>query len=181
MSAAVRRFNALIEPHLDALFRAAYRLARNRADAEDLVQEACVRAYDHIAKLRESEPVQGWLLRVLHNAFIDGVRRAKRSPIVRAGGSAAIDASASPELNPEDAACATQREEQLQRAWLKLERGHRALLGLRAEGYSLTEMAVITGLEMDVLNARLYRARQSFARHLKEELVLLRARMEIAR
>jgi DNA-directed RNA polymerase specialized sigma24 family protein len=41
-----QRFHRLIEPHLDALFRAAYRLTRNRPDAEDLVQEACVRAFE---------------------------------------------------------------------------------------------------------------------------------------
>lgn len=44
-----RLFATLIEPHLDALFRAAYRLARNRADAEDLVQESCVRAFERNA------------------------------------------------------------------------------------------------------------------------------------
>jgi RNA polymerase sigma factor (sigma-70 family) len=180
MSDAVRRFNALIEPHLDALFRAAYRLARNRADAEDLVQEACVRAYGRIFELNEAEPVTGWLLRVLHNVFVDRVRHARRSPIVSAGGTD-IDASVSPEPNPEDVACRTQREEQLHGAWLRLERGQRALLALRAEGYSLAEIAMITGLEMDVLNARLYRARQSFARHLKEQAAAPRLRMEIAK
>jgi hypothetical protein len=51
-----RRFEILIEPHLDALFRAAYRLARNRADAEDLVQETCVRAYERIAEPRDPPP-----------------------------------------------------------------------------------------------------------------------------
>jgi RNA polymerase sigma-70 factor (ECF subfamily) len=180
MSDAVRRFNALIEPHLDALFRAAYRLARNRADAEDLVQEACVRAFGRIFQLNDAEPVAGWLLRVLHNVFVDGVRHARRSPIVDGGGTL-VDASASPEPNPEDVVCRTQREEQLHGAWLKLERGQRALLALRAEGYSLTEIAMITGLDMDVLNARLYRARQSFARHLKDEPVLPRLRLEIAK
>jgi len=179
MPDAVQRFKALIEPHLDALFRAAYRLARNRADAEDLVQEACIRAYDHIGELREHEPVKGWLLRVLHNSFVDGTRRAKRSPVSR--GETDVEAFASASPSPEESAYATQREELLQRAWLQLERGQRALLALRAEGYSLAEMAEITGLEIDVLNARLYRARQSFARQLRGEPVLHAARMEIAK
>src|SRR5262245_25520917 len=123
MSDGVRRFQKLIEPHLDALFRAAYRLARNRADAEDLVQEACVRAFDHIAELRASEPVKGWLLRVLHNSFVDGVRRAKRSPITTHTDGTELDACASPSQTPEEAAYAAQREELLQRAWLQLDRG----------------------------------------------------------
>jgi len=180
MPDAVQQFKALIEPHLDALFRAAYRLARNRADAEDLVQEACVRAYDHIGELRAHQPVKGWLLRVLHNSFVDGARRAKRSPVV-ARGDTDVEAFASASPSPEESAYATQREELLQRAWLQLDRGHRAVLALRSEGYSLSEMAQITGLETDVLNARLYRARQSFALHLRAEPVLHAARMEIAK
>ena len=180
MPDAVQQFKALIEPHLDALFRAAYRLARNRADAEDLVQEACVRAFDHIGELREHEPVKGWLLRVLHNSFVDGRRRAKRSPIVSRG-ETDVEAFASTSPSPEDSACTAQREELLQRAWLRIDRGHRALLALRAEGYSLSEIAHITGLQIDVLNSRLYRARQSFALHLRAEPVLHAARMEIAK
>lgn len=62
-----------------------------------------------------------------------------------------------------------QREEQLHRAWLKLDRGHRALLALRAEGYALPEIAEITGLPAEALNARLYRARVSLAQSLKQE------------
>ena len=181
MPDGVQRFKSLIEPNLDALFRAAYRLARNRSDAEDLVQETCVRAYDHIAELRESEHVKGWLLRVLHNAFVDGARRKKRSPITTRAEGSELDSFASPGLNPEESAHAAQREELLQRAWLKLERGHRALLALRAEGYALDEISKITGLALDALNARLYRARQSFARHLKEEQMSPAARKEVAR
>ncbi|HWL62327.1 MAG TPA: RNA polymerase sigma factor [Steroidobacteraceae bacterium] len=59
-----QRFHRLIEPHLDALFRAAYRLTRNRPDAEDLVQEACVRAFERLDSLSEEGAVKSWLLRV---------------------------------------------------------------------------------------------------------------------
>jgi RNA polymerase sigma-70 factor (ECF subfamily) len=170
MSAAdAHRFKGLIEPHLDALFRAAFRLSRNRADAEDLVQETCVRAYLRIAELRESQPVKAWLLRVLHNVFVDGTRRARRSPVTAVQDDSKLASSACPEPNPEERAGMAQREEQLHRAWLKLDRGHRALLALRAEGYALPEIAEITGLPTEALNARLYRARVSLARSLNHE------------
>ena len=168
-TADAHRFKGLIEPHLDALFRAAFRLARNRADAEDLVQETCVRAYLRVAELRESKPVKAWLLRVLHNVFVDGARRARRSPVTAVPDDAALASSACPEPNPEERAGMAQREEQLHRAWLKLDRGHRALLALRAEGYALPEIAEITGLPAEALNARLYRARVSLARSLNQE------------
>jgi RNA polymerase sigma-70 factor (ECF subfamily) len=165
-----QRFTALIEPHLEAMFRAAYRLARNRADADDLVQETCVRAYLSIRKLREAQPVKPWLLRVMHNVFVDGVRRARLAPSPRPrDGESAQDSSESPEPNPEVSAYTTQREELLHRAWLKLDRGHRALLALKAEGYTLAEIGEITGLATDALTARLYRARRNFARHLTGE------------
>jgi DNA-directed RNA polymerase specialized sigma24 family protein len=58
---------------------------------------------------------------------------------------------------------------QLERAWGLLDRGHRALLALRAEGYSLPEISGITNIAMVALTMRLYRARQSLTRCLNEE------------
>ena len=99
------RFTGLIEPHLEALFRTAYRLARNRADAEDLVQETCVRAYVRLGELRDREPVKAWLLRVLHNLFVDGARRARRSPIAGFENDLGVS-TASPDPTPEESAYA---------------------------------------------------------------------------
>jgi RNA polymerase sigma-70 factor (ECF subfamily) len=166
-----KRFKLLIEPHLDALFRAAFRLARNTADAEDLVQDTCLRAYQGVTELDESQPVKAWLRTVMHNLFVDGTRRARRSPVVAAADDTEPAARASPDPNPEERASMTQREEQLHQAWLKLDRGHRGLLALRAEGYSLPEIADITGLRIDALQSRLYRARLNLARYLQEEQV----------
>lgn len=61
------------------------------------------------------------------------------------------------------------REEQLQNAWSRLGRDQRALLALCAEGYGLSEIAEVIGVAEDALYARLYRARRSLARHLKDE------------
>lgn len=166
-----KRFNRLIEPHLDALFGAAFRLARNTADAEDLVQDTCLRAYRRLGELDESRPAMAWLRTVMHNVFVDGARRAGRSPVTAAADETELAAQACPNPNPEESASLTQREEQLQRAWAKLDRGHQALLALRAEGHSLPEIAAIVALPLDALQSRLYRARLNFARHLKEERV----------
>lgn len=175
-----RRFEILIEPHFDALFRAAYRLARNRADAEDLVQETCVRAYEHIDEPRDPQLVKPWLLRVMHNLFIDGARRARIASLASSGDDE--EASSAAHESPEESLNTAQREEQLHRAWLKLDRNHRALLALQAEGYSVKEISEITGVDTEALNARLYRARRSFARHLAaEHEAAPRIRMEMAK
>lgn len=164
-----KRFERLIEPHLDALFRVAFRLARNTADAEDLVQDTCLRAYQGVNELDDSRPVKAWLQTVMHNLFVDGVRRAQRSPMVAATDDTQSSAGACPDPNPEERVSMTQREERLHDAWSRLDRGHRALLALRAEGYSLPEIAAITGLPNEALQSRLYRARLNLARYLKEE------------
>ncbi len=176
-----RRFEILIEPHLDALFRAAHRLARNRADAEDLVQDTCVRAYARIAEPRDPQLIKPWLLRVMHNLFIDGVRRARIVSLASSGNDE-VAASSAAHQSPEESLNTAEREEQLHRAWLKLDRDHRALLALRAEGYSVQEISEITGVDGNALNARLYRARRNLARHLAaEHETTPPIRMEIAK
>jgi RNA polymerase sigma-70 factor (ECF subfamily) len=164
-----KRFTTLIEPHLDVMFRAAWRLTRNREDAEDLVQETCVRAFARLDEIREAGPVKSWLLRVMHNLFVDGVRRARLSPIDAGWNIAEVEAaSACTHPTPEESFDSGQRLAQLEHAWNRLDRGHRALLALRAEGYTLPEISKITSIAMDALTMRLYRARQSLARCLLE-------------
>jgi RNA polymerase sigma-70 factor (ECF subfamily) len=176
-----RRFKVLIEPHLEAVHRAAYRLVRNRSDADDLLQETCIRAIESLGELRESEPVRAWLLTVLHNVFVDGSRRARRSPVAD-GHDRELAESVCPIPNPEERASMGQREERLHYAWSQLERGHRILLALRAEGYSIGEISEITGIPTEALYARLYRARLGLAQHLNSEASGTHEdRMEIAK
>jgi RNA polymerase sigma-70 factor, ECF subfamily len=151
-------FAALIAPHLAALFRAAYRLAGNRADAEDLVQEACVRAFAHIEALKSATHRRAWLCKVQYRAFIDGVRRRQKSPL-RATGEDFDATRCSDEPGPEDTAEASLTERQVLAAWRELDKEQRALLALHVEGYTLAELQSITDLSTDVLKARLYRAR----------------------
>ena len=75
------RFAALIREHYQVLYRAAYRLTRSEVDAEDLVQEVCVRAYPRIGELERLEQPRGWLLRVLFRLFVDLRRRYERKNV----------------------------------------------------------------------------------------------------
>lgn len=181
--ADVEKLQALLEPHLDALFGAAIRLTGSRPDAEDLVQETCVRACTHLERLTESDQPRSWLLRVQYNLFIDGARREQRSPVrSHAGGDSPEALASAHESNPEAFFYSSQVGERLHRAWLGLHRDHRALLALRAEGYRLSELTEITGLSKDVLNMRLYRARRHLARLLDEDFEAApRIRLETAK
>jgi RNA polymerase sigma-70 factor (ECF subfamily) len=150
-------FARLIAPHVDALFRAAYRLTGNRADAEDLVQDVCVRAYTNLRALAPLEQPKGWLLKIQYRAFVDGVRRRDRAPRTTGEDFDASRASGDPTL--EEIAEGSLAERRILAAWSRLDKEQRALLALHVEGYTLAELQSITDLSTDVLKARLYRAR----------------------
>lgn len=168
MKAPHGEFAALVTPHLAALFRAAYRYTGNRQNAEDLVQDVCVRAYTHLDTLKALEQPKGWLLKIAYRVFVDGVRRRSRSP-VRATAEDFDATRASDDPSPEDAVEHDLTGRRLLAALGELERDQRALLALHVEGYSLAELHDITNLSTDVLKARLYRARVRLGKLLAAE------------
>ena len=162
-------FDVLIAPHLTRLFRAACRLAGNRADAEDLVQDTCLSACENLTALGGADYPERWLLRVLYHRFVDGTRRRRRAPVIAIDVTIEGNLRASDQSDPEEMAVQAERERHFHRAWSELPPIQRALLALRAEGYGLAEIETITGIGSEVLRARLHRARQSLARHLNQK------------
>lgn len=150
---------------MPALFRAAYRCAGNTEDAKDLVQDVCIAACGYLEQLEAGPGALPWLLRVLYNRFVDGLRQRKRAPVISAE-PAAEGADLSSDGVSEELGDDVDRERSFMRAWLELEQTQRALLSLRAEGYGLAEMSTITGIAQDALGPRLHRARRSLKRHL---------------
>jgi RNA polymerase sigma-70 factor (ECF subfamily) len=165
------RFDTLVAPHLEALYRFAFRLVRNVPDAQDLVQDTCETALGSIASLTAADSPRRWLLRVQHNRFVDGYRRRGRSPETSLPETDDLECLASELPDPEQLVQQAQSEELLQRAFLQLEEVPRTLLALRAEGYDLPEIEAITGVERSVLSRRLHRARVRLT-HLMSELNL---------
>lgn len=168
------RFETLVQPHFDALYRAASRLAATAADAEDLVQEVCVKAFIRLSDLESMEHSRAWLLRVLYNEFIDGVRRNKRSPVDLAGDSQTVevlDLAGDKHLQPEEA---TERQislELLLKAMKILNKDHCALLALHdIDGYTVTELACLSGMTESNIKSRLHRTRIKLGRLLKHDL-----------
>lgn len=160
------RFASLVQPHFAALYRAALRLTRRRHDAEDLVQDVCLRAYGRLTELDGVANSRAWLMRALYHLFIDGTRR-RRLRLKFASFAADDDdaaAAAHDEPGPERAADARRMHERVVAVWERLEPEQRALLSLHAEGHGLDELAVIFGLNRNALSARLHRARQRLAK-----------------
>src|SRR6202021_2207677 len=65
---------------MPGLYSAALRMTRNRADAEDLVQETYLKAYRSYASYQEGTNLRAWLYRILTNTYINSYRAAKRRP-----------------------------------------------------------------------------------------------------
>lgn len=164
-----RRFDEVIRPHFDALYRAAMRLTRRREDAEDLVQEVLLRAFPALGQLETLESPRGWLLRVQYRIFVDGYRRRQRSPVVGLPEGADTEGIDSDDPGPEALTDAHLCRRQLARVWPSLEREQRALLALHAEGYTAVELAAIAGVSANAVNVRLHRARARLSRLLRNE------------
>jgi RNA polymerase sigma-70 factor, ECF subfamily len=75
------RFEREVVPMRDLLYRHAFRMSRNHADAEDLVQETVMRAYAHFDSFRSGTNVKAWLLRILTNTYINSYRKKRRQPL----------------------------------------------------------------------------------------------------
>lgn len=161
------RFTALVREHYQTLYRAAYRLTRSAVDAEDLVQEVCLRAYPRLGEIEGLEQPRGWLLRVLYRLFIDTHRRYERTH-VRAIGDEEEFVSLEPGP-PEEAERALSRR-RVEEAWKFLDKEHRLLLTLHdVEGYTLGEIHSLTGLKEGTIKSRLHRARVRLGRLLQRE------------
>jgi RNA polymerase sigma-70 factor (ECF subfamily) len=74
------RFERDVVPLRDLLYRHAFRMSHNHADAEDLVQDTVIKAYAHFDSFRSGTNLKGWLLRILTNTYINSYRKKRRQP-----------------------------------------------------------------------------------------------------
>src|SRR5262252_3226878 len=84
-AARAAEFEAQVAPVVGQLRAAALRLTRNRADAEDLVQEALARAWAGFARFTPGTTLRAWLHVILSNTFISGLRKRGREPAIAHG------------------------------------------------------------------------------------------------
>lgn len=164
------RFEELVTPHFDALYRAAARLTDSTDDAEDLVQEVCMKAFVRLADLESIEHHRSWLLRVLYTVFIDGKRRERRSPDDGALGIDDLPLAGDARLQPEVATDEELDRNMLLSAMNILNREHCALLALHdIEGYTLAELETLTGMTQSNIKSKLHRTRAKLGRLMQRE------------
>ena len=76
----LQRFEADALPLLDQLYGAALRMTRNPADAQDLVQDAYMKAYQAFGSFKEGTNLKAWMYRIMTNTYINSYRKAQRRP-----------------------------------------------------------------------------------------------------
>jgi RNA polymerase sigma-70 factor (ECF subfamily) len=147
----VEAFAVLVDRHHDRLGRYALHLLGNRADAEEAVQEAFIRAFRSLGRYQEREQFGAWVLRILVNRCRTlAARRHECEP---------LDAAALVWLPGEDPVEAMAAREELGHAMAQLSPEHREAIALRfAEELSFDEMATITGAGISALKMRVRRA-----------------------
>jgi RNA polymerase sigma-70 factor (ECF subfamily) len=153
------RFEELVLPHLDAAYNLARWLTRDANDAEDVVQDACVRALKYIGSLN-GDSARAWFLTIVRHAFYDWCKRNRPAEIARDDGTA-IDMAVDPAaVDPEQALLRTVESKALADAIASLPLGYREVLILRElEELSYKEIARIADIPIGTVMSRLARAR----------------------
>jgi len=165
------RFEREALPYLDQLYGAALRMTRNPADAEDLVQQTFLRAYQGFEGFREGTNLKAWLFKILQNTFISIYRKQQREPQT-------VPADESEEFSLFDRlAVATEGADvevlkRLPDAEVKAaldgvpEQFRTAVLLADVEGFSYQEIADITGVPIGTVMSRLNRGRKALQKAL---------------
>lgn len=161
-------FQKLVTKTQRQAYNVAYRLTGNRDDAEDLTQEAYLRAYRSFGTYNRQLPFEGWFFRILSNLFIDLLRRRpKQKPLSLDHPMG--DEEAEPNLllqiaddkaTPEENLMEQVLDERLQKALAGLPGSFReAVLLCDVEGHSYEEIATIMNSSIGTVRSRIHRGR----------------------
>ena len=154
-----RAFEEVVLPHLDAAFNYARWLTKSDADAEDVVQDATVRALRFFSSLRNDD-ARAWLLTIVRNTWY-----ARFSKPDRAAQHTVVDDMTDErpdeQLDPEALVMQRQTVERVQRALGELPVDFREVIVLRElEGLSYKEIAAVIGTPIGTVMSRLARGRE---------------------
>lgn len=162
-------FDRLVQRYHKQAFNIAYRMTGNHADAEDLTQEAFVRAFRFFGNYRRDWPFDNWLYKIMSNLFVDDLRRKPKArmqsldqPLDLGGKSEEVfleipDAT----NNPERLVMTDQLEEHIQRALNALPADFRMTVILAdIEGMSYEEISTTMRCSLGTVRSRLHRGRK---------------------
>jgi len=161
------RFEQLVLPHLDAAFNLARWLLRSRSDAEDVAQEALLRAFRFFRGFNGGD-ARAWLLQIVRNTCYSWLEKNRPMELMTEFNE---EVHQQPSDSPEALAIAGDDRERLARALETLPPRFREVLVLRElEGCSYKEIAAIAAIPIGTVMSALARARQRLQRALTQPL-----------
>ena len=156
-----RRFELLVLPHLDAAYNLARWLTRNDHDAQDVVQEAMMRAMRYMASCR-GDDAKAWLLQIVRNSCFTWlkVNRPAERLFLDEDGEALNEIAAPAACEPHSVAARNAERDRINDAIASLPAAYRDVLVLREiEDLSYGDIARIAGIPVGTVMSRLARAR----------------------
>lgn len=163
-------FDALLRPRWPRLVRIAARIVGDPADAQDVAQQACLRLWQTMDRVRPDEDLDGWIYRMVVNLALDTLRRRRARPEGRA---AVADPAAlglvDPGAGPEQRAIAAELERALADVTADLPPRQKAVFVLtRVEGLPPAQVAEILGIAPSTVRNTLFQLRAAIARRLRD-------------
>jgi RNA polymerase sigma-70 factor (ECF subfamily) len=147
-------------------YRVARSVVRNTADAEDIVQEAVLRAYRRFDRLRDRSRFRAWLVRIAFRLALDRLRSGKRRELRDTLWSQPEHRP--PAVNAEDLAASNEFQAHLDKALAELPEKLRLVLLLAAmEGHTIDEIAATLGISSGTVKSRIFYARRQLAEKLR--------------
>jgi RNA polymerase sigma-70 factor, ECF subfamily len=162
-------FETVIQPHLDAAYTLARYLTRNDHDAEDVVQDACLRAFTYRDSFRGegAGSARAWLLTIVRNTAYSW-RRRQRPADQGMEFDETLHSESVADDHPESVLLAQDTRATLRRALDQLPPEFREVIVLRElEGLSYREIGEVAGVPVGTVMSRLSRARERLARVLR--------------
>ena len=179
-------FEKLVSRTQRQAYNMAYRMTGNRDDAEDLTQEAYLRAYRSFDKYDRALPFENWFFRILSNLFVDRLRRKpKQTPLSLSQSLANSEGDddftlevPDEESNPEVTMMRDVVDERLQKALEAMPKDFRnAVLLCDVEGMSYAEIADQMGTSIGTVRSRIHRGRLMLRKLVEGETAKPRRRL----
>jgi RNA polymerase sigma-70 factor, ECF subfamily len=172
------RFNSLMEDTYKKVFNMAYRLSGNRADAEDLTQEAFYRAYRSFSDYEGDRPFENWIFRIVTRLFLDLLRTRRRrvkavsydTPLQRESGDENLFFDVPDEgPDPEEQLMNSAMSDELQRVMNSLTAEQRLLVTLAdVQGVPYKEIAEMMDKPVGTIRSRLHRTHKLMRQRLEK-------------